>query len=160
MLSLPRAELVLVGLPGRHAAAVVRGFEGRFVHKRYVPNAALREVLIRASVFVSPSIEDGFGQAPMEAMACGLPVIATENVGMSALLTDGQDGFVVPAFDAEAIANRIELLYRDRARLAAMSQAAAATGRRCRTWPSYVDLVLAEHRRMADPLPPVAEKAA
>lgn len=148
LLKLPHAELVLVGLPGRDAAAVLRGFSGTFAHRRSIPNASLRTLLIGSTVFVAPSIEDGFGQAPVEAMGCGLPVIVTENVGMSDLVTDGYDGFVVPPFDAEALAVRIELLYRDRPRADAMGRAAAVTARRGGSWKGYVGQVLAEHRRL------------
>ena len=152
-LRLTHAELVLVGLPGRGASAVLRGFGGTFTHHRRIPNAALRDLLIRAALFVAPSIEDGFGQAPVEAMGCGLPVVVTENVGMADLVTDGVDGFVVPPFDAEAIAGRIEQLYRDRERAAAMGQAAAAAIHRRGSWRDYVGQVLTEHRGLLEQPP-------
>jgi glycosyltransferase involved in cell wall biosynthesis len=48
----------------------------------------------------------------LEAMASGLPVIATEH-GSADVLRDGIDGFLVPIRDAQAIADRLERLYRD-----------------------------------------------
>jgi glycosyltransferase involved in cell wall biosynthesis len=148
MLKLPNAELVLVGIPGRDGAAVLQGFRESYTGTGHVPNAKLRDLLVRSSVFVAPSIEDGFNQAAVEAMACGLPVIATENVGMADLITDGSEGFVVPAFDAPAIAERLEELFMDRERAVAMGRAAADRVGRCASWASYVDRVLAEHRRL------------
>lgn len=59
----------------------------------------------RADVFVLPTISDGFALTQIEAMAHGLPVIATPNCGE--VVTDGADGFIVPARDAGALAKAI-----------------------------------------------------
>lgn len=147
-LRLPRAELILVGPAGRDASAVARGHDGHFVHHRRIANAALRDLLVRASVFVLPSVEDGFGQAPVEAMACGVPVIVTRNVGMADLMTDGEEGFIVEPFDAEPIAARLESLYRNSKLAADMGVAAARTAHRVGSWKSYADRVVALHRAL------------
>lgn len=159
-LRLPRAELTLVGPPGRHAGAVLRGFENMFSHRSRVDNAALRSLLVRASVFVLASVEDGFAQAPLEAMACGVPVIVTRNVGMADLIEDGVNGFVVPPFDTEAIESCIEKLYRDPALAEAMGLAAAATAHRAGSWKRYADRVLDQHRRLAGEVEIVPSEAA
>lgn len=147
-LRLQRAELILVGPTGRDAAAVICGHEGHFVHHRRIPNAVLRELLVRASVFVLPSVEDGFGQAPVEAMACGVPVIVTRNVGMADLVTDGEEGYIVEPFEPEPIAAGLERLYRGPKLAADMGVAAARTAHRIGSWKSYADRVLALHRTL------------
>ena len=43
-----------------------------------------------------PSVEDGFEMVMAQAMACGLPVIATTNISAEDLFTDGVEGFIVP----------------------------------------------------------------
>jgi glycosyltransferase involved in cell wall biosynthesis len=48
-----------------------------------------------ADICVSPSLEDAFGLPPLEAMACGLPVIVSSHAGVSELITDGFDGMVL-----------------------------------------------------------------
>src|SRR5271157_160066 len=48
-----------------------------------------------ADVYVSPSLEDAFGFPPLEAMACGLPVIVSSRAGVSELITAGVDGIVL-----------------------------------------------------------------
>ena len=60
-------------------------------------------------------------------MACGVPVITTPNCG--SVVRDGIDGFIVPIRDAEAIADRIELLLADRALRARMGRNARARAR-------------------------------
>jgi glycosyltransferase involved in cell wall biosynthesis len=72
-----------------------------------------------SDVFAFPTLCDGFGMTQLEAMAHGLPVIATSNCGD--VVTHGEDGLIVPAADAEALAAAIAALADDRQRLQAMS---------------------------------------
>jgi glycosyltransferase involved in cell wall biosynthesis len=65
-------------------------------------------------VFVFPALGDTFGMAVSEAMACGLPVIATSATGEIAdRVTDGVNGFVVPPADSSALSERMALLAGD-----------------------------------------------
>jgi glycosyltransferase involved in cell wall biosynthesis len=70
-------------------------------------------ILQRADVFVHPSFEDGFGYAPMEALACTVPVIVTEDTGMKEYVREGVNGFVVPTGQWEPIVQRLEFLARN-----------------------------------------------
>ena len=65
-------------------------------------------VLQQADVFVHPTFEDGFGYAPMEALACGVPVIVTEDTGMKEYVCEGENGYVVPTGEVDALVDRIE----------------------------------------------------
>lgn len=60
-----------------------------------------------ASVLVSSSDEEGFGVVLLEAMACGVPVISTRSGGPDGIITDGEDGFLVPLGDASAMSARL-----------------------------------------------------
>jgi len=96
-----------------------------------------------ASVFVLPSLSDSFGLVVYEAMASGIPVIITENCG--AEIDNGVQGFVVPARDAEAIADRIAFLYEQEEIKREMGQAARRKVEQ-QTWERYeldLDLVYA-----------------
>lgn len=79
----------------------------------YVPDERLRSLLVQADMLVFPSIYEGFGLPPLEAMACGVPVITSrraslpEVVGDAALLLDDP-------LDAEEIADKVEKLLGDR----------------------------------------------
>lgn len=90
------AELTLVG--GWSTRAVRKYVE---THLDADPRIRLapgdpRPVLHHADVFVHPSYEDGFGYAPMEALACGVPVIVSEDTGMKEYIHEGINGFVIP----------------------------------------------------------------
>lgn len=91
-----------------------------------------REYHQTASIFVFPSVSDGFGRAPLEAMAAGLPVITTDRTGIADIVTDGEEGFIVPASDAATLADRLGQLrerpsMRQRMRQRALDTAAAQT---------------------------------
>ena len=60
----------------------------------------------QSDVFVLPTLSDGFALTQLEAMAHGLPVVATPNCG--AVVTDGADGFIVPPRDANALAQTLQ----------------------------------------------------
>lgn len=67
----------------------------------------IRQIESAADVFVLCSDREGLGQSVIEAMAMGLPVIATDAGGTPEILRDGLTGFVVPGGDAEALASRV-----------------------------------------------------
>jgi len=94
------------------------------------------DVMMQSDVLVLPSLGEGFGLVVTEALACGLPVIVTPNVGASDLVQDGREGFVVPVCSADLIADKLQALYRDRDLLAAMSRQAQVTARE-NSWASY-----------------------
>ena len=77
-----------------------------------------------ADLFVLPTLSDGFALTQLEAMAHGLPVIATPNCGE--VVTDGVDGLIVPASGANALAEAFQLLIQDPEKLRSMSEATTA----------------------------------
>lgn len=71
-----------------------------------VPRARISDVLNKAHLFVSPSIQEPHGIAVREAMMCGLPVVSTENGGVEDSIRT-ETGLVVPVRNAEAMAGAI-----------------------------------------------------
>jgi glycosyltransferase involved in cell wall biosynthesis len=63
--------------------------------------------LQRSDVLVHPSYQDGFGYAPMEALACGTPVIVTSDTGMKEYVNEGVNGYVIPTGSADALVDRL-----------------------------------------------------
>lgn len=85
--------------------------------KRCRLNSSLVDVeaeYLKSSILVQPSRTEGFGLVIVEAMACGLPVVSfdCEN-GPRSIITDGEDGFLVPPFDIEMFANSLMRLMKD-----------------------------------------------
>src|ERR671936_2851919 len=63
--------------------------------------------------FAAPSLHEGFPLAALEAMASGLPIVASDTGGLPEMVDDGRTGFLVPVGDAEALAQRLALLLSD-----------------------------------------------
>jgi glycosyltransferase involved in cell wall biosynthesis len=103
----------------------------------FQPLDKLREVYSSASVLVLPTIEDGFAKVVTEAMACGVPVIATDHCGALDVIDDGVEGFIVPVRDAKAIRERVLYLYENPDVRDAMGQAALTRVRKVSGWNSY-----------------------
>ncbi|MFC5069264.1 glycosyltransferase family 4 protein [Flaviflagellibacter deserti] len=75
-------------------------------------------------VYVAPQRWEGFGVTPLEAMATGMPVVATTVGAFPELLVDGESGFLVPPGDVPAMTSAIATLLDDMDRSAAMSRQA------------------------------------
>lgn len=135
-------DLVVAGAPGwrcepifERFAEAERRFPGRFHYVRYVPDGLLEALYTAAALFAIPSHYEGFGFPPLEAMACGAPVLSSDGGSLPEVL--GAAARIVRGFDADAWAHAaLELLREapsDRAaRIAAgRAQAARFTWERC-----------------------------
>jgi glycosyltransferase involved in cell wall biosynthesis len=79
-----------------------------------------------ADVLVLPSLSETFGLVMLEAMAAGLPVVATPNTAAPDVVRDGEDGYIVPVRSPRAIAEKLDLLAGDRVLWREMSASARA----------------------------------
>jgi glycosyltransferase involved in cell wall biosynthesis len=104
------------------------------------PQPELARYMSSSHVLVLPSIEDGFGMVMNQAMACGCPVIATDHCGSLDLLTEGEDGFIVPIRDVEALRDRMQRLVDDTSLQRTMRENAMRNVRRMGGWEQYGDL--------------------
>ncbi|MGK2964975.1 MAG: glycosyltransferase family 4 protein, partial [Tepidiformaceae bacterium] len=91
-----------------------------------VPHSEVVRHYQQADVFVLTSFAEGMVRVVLEAMASGLPVIVTPNTGYEGVITDGVEGFFVPTFDADAIAEKLTLLANDADLRLRMGRAARA----------------------------------
>jgi glycosyltransferase involved in cell wall biosynthesis len=102
----------------------MRGMEGVRVHRGLTANSApLRELYARADLFVFPTRADCLPIAVMEAMAAGLPVIATGVGALREEVEEGVNGLIVPPGDPGAIVKAVHSLASDPLRCHAMSLA-------------------------------------
>lgn len=133
-LRLPGSELIFWGGTGsRPVAQYFRGLIRRNPSISFRPfniqTTGYDQVYGRSSVLVHPSLTDGFGQVVAEAMACGLPVVVSQNTGASDWVTEGRNGFTFPAGDVTALKERLSWLYYHRDQISALGQAARETAR-------------------------------
>jgi glycosyltransferase involved in cell wall biosynthesis len=85
--------------------------------------AQVHERVAAADAFLHASLAEGIPNVVLEAMACGLPVVTTDAGGVAEAVTDGVEGFVVPARRPERLAASLERLWRDRELAARMGAA-------------------------------------
>lgn len=133
-LGLPDAELVLWGGSGSRAATrLIRSWQSRGAAVEVRPVSVSADpagTVATSHVLVHPSLADGFSYAVAEAMACGVPVIVTDNTGAADLVTDGESGYVVPGGDVGALADRLRHLHANAGLLPRMGAAAREAVRR------------------------------
>jgi glycosyltransferase involved in cell wall biosynthesis len=136
------AELMLCGRGGQ--GAVLRslgaklGVCGSIHFAGFVPDDDLPRTYRAATIFVMPSPVELQSLATLEAMASGLPVIAADAMALPELVKDGENGFLCPPGDSEALADRIVALLSDPSWAARMGRASRAIAERHR-----IDLTLA-----------------
>lgn len=106
-----------------------------------VPHVELPKQYQRADALVFPTLCDGFGMVVTEAFAQGLPVITTDRAGASDLVKHGVNGLIVPAGDAQALAEALEWCITHRVELQAMRQAALETAASWQ-WSDYRRLLI------------------
>ena len=123
-------SLVLVGPRGLNADSVyraARGAAGRVSLAGFVPDEDLAALYSGATAFVYPSLYEGFGLPPLEAMQCGTPVITSNTSSLPEVV--GGAGIMVDPRDEDALSQAMLDVYRDsalRERMSARSLARAA----------------------------------
>ncbi len=128
--------LTIVGRPPAQTCAIL---DQELARHTYIPSLShprVLELMDEHDVLVLPSLFEGFGLVMLEAMARGLPVIATSHTAAPDLYTDGRDGFIVPIRDADAIATCLQKLAHDPAQREAFALAAHANAA-LRRWETY-----------------------
>jgi glycosyltransferase involved in cell wall biosynthesis len=124
-------RLVLAGSSGppdafwRRAASL--GLSEKICYIERPDQNALIRLYREASVFALPSDEEGFGVVLIEAMACGVPVVSTRSGGPDGIITDGEDGYLVPLDDVAALSLRLAQLLQNATLNIGMGQKARQT---------------------------------
>ena len=134
---LPEAELVVAGGPAPHllagdphvarlrAAAAAAGVLPRLHLVGRVPHERAADLMRAADLVVTVPWYEPFGIVPLEAMACGTPVVASAVGGMLDTVTDGVTGVLVPPRDPAAVATAVRRVVGEPGALARLGQAGA-----------------------------------
>lgn len=129
-------EFVIVGedesRSGEYRARVERLVSELGLARRVLLTGRLEDVagvVASLDVFVSASHSESFGIAMVEAMACGVPVVATATMGAREIVEDGVTGLIVPVGDAGALSAAVVTLLKDEARRLALGSRARESAR-------------------------------
>lgn len=87
-----------------------------------IPREKIAPYYQEARLFVLPSLNEGMSNAMLEALATGLPIVATETGGTSELVEDGANGLIVKMKDSKDLAEKIEMIIKDEERREKMGQ--------------------------------------
>jgi phosphatidylinositol alpha-mannosyltransferase len=125
-------------------------------YRRYIEHHHMKEVVIvgrvsdeelpryhrSAHVFCSPAVEgESFGIVLLEAMAAGLPIVASNLEGYSSVLTDGREGFLVPPRNERAVADAVCRILQNRSLAGEMGQHGLITAREY-SWQHIAEMVV------------------
>jgi alpha-maltose-1-phosphate synthase len=121
-----------------------------FVHHGARTRAELSWYYSQGSVLVLPSVEEGLALVQAQAMACGVPVIATPNTGAEDLFSDGLEGLLVPARSPVAIRRAIQRMLDTPAQRDEMAAAALRRVTQLGGWDAYGRRCLQVYRGVLD----------
>jgi len=142
------AELWLIGKPDPAANKILAKYRMVFTDKGSYPRKQLADLYSQGSVLVLPSVNEGFGLVQAQAMACGIPVIATYNTGAGDLFEDGREGYIIPPRDFIVIRERVERLLCNPKLQSEMGQAALNRVKNMGGWDIYGKKCLAMYLKL------------
>ncbi len=134
------------------AQATRRGLTDRVLFAGRIERDRMATLFGAADLFLLPSVHDHAGNVDglpntlLEAMASGVPIVASDVVGVPTVIDDGVHGLLMPERDADALGAAIATLLRDPARATTLGHAARARVERELTWPQIARRYLAVYR--------------
>ena len=135
-----KVELYIVGSFADERKILSR-YDADYIHYiGFVPQDELKQYLTDCDMYVFPSLAEGCASSGMEALAAGIPVIATEESGLP--LTNGKNGIIIPQKDSEAIIDAILKLSKDERLRIELGTNASEMIQKEYTWEQYAKSVI------------------
>jgi glycosyltransferase involved in cell wall biosynthesis len=149
LLRVPGTRLALVGDgPAREdLKAHFAGTPAHFVG--YLHGEELSQAYASADLFAFPSSLETFGLVVTEAMAAGIPVVASRVGGIPDVVEEGMTGYTFEIGDADGLVDGVRRLIADRARMKEMGKLARAYAE-TQTWEHMMDEVIEHYQRIID----------
>ncbi|MCX7697940.1 MAG: glycosyltransferase family 4 protein [Candidatus Goldbacteria bacterium] len=147
-LKLDNSELMFVGPLSEDIKLILEKYKNNFNYVGVVSQKELYKYYSQSSIFVLPSIEDGFGMVIIQAMACGLPVICTTNTGGEDIVRNGIDGFIIPIRDVEKLKEKILYFYENPEITKQMGQNAQNRVKSEFSWSDYGEKILKNFKKI------------
>jgi glycosyltransferase involved in cell wall biosynthesis len=129
-------EFILAGNTLGLDQQLIAGLQRNASIRPRMEQTALPAFYSSADVFILPSRFDSFGMVVLEALACGVPVIVTENVGSKDVIEEGVNGWVIRANDRDALAERMAWCIRNPESVRRMKSAARESAEKW-SWKRY-----------------------
>lgn len=144
---LPEARLICVGGVRADFKQEWDLWKGSFEHYPSLSHQEISKLLGSSTAFVLPSVEEGFARVLSEAMACGLPVIATYETGATTIIRDGEEGMIVQARNVKALANAMIKAATNPDLNREMGRKALRAGGESNTWKDYAKRLYDEYSK-------------
>jgi D-inositol-3-phosphate glycosyltransferase len=119
-----------------------------------VPRAQVPALIRSADVVVCTPWYEPFGITPLEAMACGVPVVASAVGGLTDSVVHGTTGLLIPAHDPAALAAAARTLLANPVMRTAFGEAGARRARRWYSWPRVAAQTESVYLRLGAGVPP------
>ncbi len=160
--NIPNSELCLIGGATPETPQLLARSDERVKCIGHIPEPKLADYYRNSSVFVMPSLEDGFAYVISQALACGLPLICTTNTGGTDVLQmnsaspqrvnnkidEYPAGYIIPPGDSEIIASLLTELASNPDLLKQKQQAALAFPPQTLSWEAYSQRAIAHYQNM------------
>jgi len=134
-LNLKNAELIFVGTPDFEMEKINNYYKNRLNNFKTVSHTEPLPYYQQCSILVHPSLTEGCSKVILEAMACGKPIICTEESG--SIVEDGEEGFIIKSRDVESIKKRLLYFYKNPKSLKKMGNNSRSKIENHYTWDDY-----------------------
>lgn len=133
----PNVELYCIGTVLTDFDREWKKWKGLVTHQDYISPAGLSDLYQETTAFIMASVEEGFARAIIEAMAAGLPILATHESGATTLVENGEEGLIFKSRSEKEIYDAMEKLILNPIMVEKLGHNAQKRGRVINTWDDY-----------------------
>ncbi|RQZ09493.1 glycosyltransferase [Burkholderia sp. Bp9031] len=134
-----RVHVTLIGQIDPTIEPLLAPYRHLFTHIPRVDNAQLNDYYNAADLFVLPSLEEGLAVVLCEALATGLPIVATRESGAAEIIEHDRSGKIVPSGSVDQLANAIGEMIGSPDKIVEFSRQASIAAASTHNWIQYVD---------------------
>ncbi|MFP3504716.1 glycosyltransferase family 4 protein [Burkholderia sp. SIMBA_062] len=134
-----RVHVTLIGQIDPMVEPLLAPYRHLFTHIPRVENSQLNDYYNAADLFVLPSLEEGLAVVLCEALATGLPIVATRESGAAEIIEHDRSGKIVPSGSVEQLADAIGEMISSPDKIVEFSRQAIVAAASTHNWTQYVD---------------------